>query len=555
MNPSGSNRLKFVKGKPIFHQYVSTARVLHLPDDLHPGHRCSARSRYSRIGSKSKACNRGDPYFRPTKQTAKNRDRLLHFTGRGTTHNYHVISGGSSIMAKMSNGAVFFWKSIVTASEAYDVAKLLFFATDVPYLTLGSSSSAVEGQRILVIGNPEGLEGTVSDGIISAFRAGRTMIQITAPVSPGSSGSPVLDESGNVIGIATQVLKEGQNLNFAISAETIRDAIAKSTVVTPSPPSVPVGTPAPSIAGSSAQDCFNRAFQEVNSGNYESGIIDYSEAIRLKPDNADAYYNRALVFKYRKQYGAAISGFTEAIRLRPGWSSAYFNMGLANFYLGQFDEAISDLDGAIRLKPDYDAYFYRGLAYDSLKQYSKAISDYTEAIRLKPDSPYAYNNRGNLYKDLKQSAKAITDLSEAIRLAPDFGLAYMNRALTYYSLERYDKAINDDTEAIRLMPENAVAYRNRGCSYTFLKQFDKAINDLDEAIRLQPDDAYSFGGRGSIFRALKQYDKAISDFTEAIRLQPDLAAAYEDRAITYDKLGKSFKAAQDRKKAKELRGR
>src|SRR6266404_1275442 len=149
--------------------------------------------------------------------------------------NYHVISGGSFITAKMPNGAVFFLKSIVTASETYDVAKLQFVATDVPYLTLGSSSSAVEGQRILVIGNPEGLEGTVSDGIISAFRASRTMIQITAPVSPGSSGSPVLDESGNVIGIATQVLKEGQNVNFAISAETIRDAIANSTVVTPTP--------------------------------------------------------------------------------------------------------------------------------------------------------------------------------------------------------------------------------------------------------------------------------------------------------------------------------
>jgi serine protease Do len=98
--------------------------------------------------------------------------------------NYHVISGGSFITAKMPNGAVFFLKNIVTASETYDVAKLQFFATDVPYLPLGSSSNAVEGQRVLVIGNPEGLEGTVSDGIISAFRAGRTMIQITAPVSP-----------------------------------------------------------------------------------------------------------------------------------------------------------------------------------------------------------------------------------------------------------------------------------------------------------------------------------------------------------------------------------
>lgn len=95
-------------------------------------------------------------------------------------------------------------------------------ATDVPHLQLGSSTETVEGQRVLVIGNPEGLQGTVSDGIISAFRGDRTYIQITAPISPGSSGSPVLDESGQVIGMATLVYREGQNLNFAISSETIR---------------------------------------------------------------------------------------------------------------------------------------------------------------------------------------------------------------------------------------------------------------------------------------------------------------------------------------------
>jgi len=159
--------------------------------------------------------------------------------------NYHVISGGSSIMAKTPTGAVYFLKSVLSASKTYDVAKLQFFATDVPYLTLGSSSGAIEGQRVLVIGNPVGLEGTVSEGIISAFRARRTLIQITAPISPGSSGSPVLDESGQVIGMAILVYREGQNLNFAISSETIRDAIAKSAIVTPNP-SVSAATPTPS---------------------------------------------------------------------------------------------------------------------------------------------------------------------------------------------------------------------------------------------------------------------------------------------------------------------
>ena len=136
--------------------------------------------------------------------------------------NNHVISGGSFVLAKTSSGAVYNFEAVAVRSEDPDVAILKFTATDVPHLQLGTSANAVEGQKILVIGNPESLEGTVSDGIISAFREDRTYIQITAPISHGSSGSPVLDESGQVIGMATLVWREGQNLNFAISSDRIR---------------------------------------------------------------------------------------------------------------------------------------------------------------------------------------------------------------------------------------------------------------------------------------------------------------------------------------------
>lgn len=75
-----------------------------------------------------------------------------------------------------------------------------------------------------MIGNPFGLEGTVADGIVSAVRDvsdfGR-IIQITAPISPGSSGSPVVNMKGEVVGVATFQLMEGQNLNFAIPSERI----------------------------------------------------------------------------------------------------------------------------------------------------------------------------------------------------------------------------------------------------------------------------------------------------------------------------------------------
>lgn len=136
--------------------------------------------------------------------------------------NNHVIDGGSYFTARTSSGATYTFEAVVVRSADPDLAELKFTTTDVPHLQLGSSDKAVEGQKVLVIGNPEGLQGTVSDGIISAFRDNGTYIQITAPVSPGSSGSPVLDETGQVIGMATLVYREGQNLNFAISADRIK---------------------------------------------------------------------------------------------------------------------------------------------------------------------------------------------------------------------------------------------------------------------------------------------------------------------------------------------
>jgi Trypsin-like peptidase domain len=136
--------------------------------------------------------------------------------------NNHVIAGATFILAQTSAGAAYNFETVVVSSTDPDFAMLKFTTTDVPYLQLGSSADVVEGQKVLVIGNPEGLQGTVSDGIVSAFREDRTYIQITAPISPGSSGSPVLDESGQVIGMATLVYHEGQNLNFAISSERIK---------------------------------------------------------------------------------------------------------------------------------------------------------------------------------------------------------------------------------------------------------------------------------------------------------------------------------------------
>lgn len=142
--------------------------------------------------------------------------------------NYHVISEASRAYASFHGGNPKFEISGTLAiDEENDLALLRLgraIAQEDPYdeivaiavaLPLATARSAEIGDTVYVVGNPEGLEGTFSQGIISALR-GNDYIQITAPISPGSSGGPVINQYGEVIGIASSFNKEGQNLNFAI---------------------------------------------------------------------------------------------------------------------------------------------------------------------------------------------------------------------------------------------------------------------------------------------------------------------------------------------------
>jgi S1-C subfamily serine protease len=180
-----------------------------------------------------------------------------------------------------------------------DIAILKFHATDVPFLKLGQSTTAVEGQKVIVIGNPTGLMGTVSAGLISAFRQNPSVIQITAPISHGSSGSPVMDENGQVIGVATLQSEEGQNLNFAIPVEQVSAALVNlpSERVAGSGLSRP--TPTPAINAKAPLDSGIAFF---NSEEYDKAISALTDAIQLAPNNALAYCYRGRAYNYKGDY-------------------------------------------------------------------------------------------------------------------------------------------------------------------------------------------------------------------------------------------------------------
>lgn len=162
--------------------------------------------------------------------------------------NYHVVRHAARVYRKtVGREYVYQVAGLVGASEKDDLALIKLkrgssfrdevearLAGPVP-LPLAHGSTVAVGEPIYVVGNPEGLEGTFSEGVVSALR-GETYIQITAPISAGSSGGPVLNNKGEVIGVAAGAITGGQNLNFAIPVAKLLNLLAHvSTAVLPLP--------------------------------------------------------------------------------------------------------------------------------------------------------------------------------------------------------------------------------------------------------------------------------------------------------------------------------
>ena len=144
--------------------------------------------------------------------------------------NYHVIEGSNKIELKLTGKEeVFKGAKVIKAAPDYDLA-IIQTNQQFPYLPIDSTLNDKVGSKIYTIGNPRGLEGTISEGILSGVRNDEDVdyLQITAPISPGNSGGPVINKFGKVIGVSTFTVTNSQNLNFAMPIKYIAKCVGYS---------------------------------------------------------------------------------------------------------------------------------------------------------------------------------------------------------------------------------------------------------------------------------------------------------------------------------------
>ncbi|MDD8032084.1 MAG: tetratricopeptide repeat-containing serine protease family protein [Acidobacteriota bacterium] len=345
--------------------------------------------------------------------------------------NRHVVEDASKAEIKIGEGKVYAITGIVAEDEEYDLIRAsVDIAPELVNPIQLSYSIPEVGERVIVIGSPLGLEKTVSDGIVSAVREiprfGK-IIQITAPLSPGSSGSPVVNLKGEVIGIATFQILEGQNLNFAVPSERITKLeLAKEKTLAEWKSSRRKEWLA------SAGGLYYTGLLHLWTEDIEKALIYFQKAVEKDPNYADAYFQIGYCYGQLKQYNDAIKAYKQAIRIKPDYAEAHCGLGAAYGNLGRSSEAIESLKQAIRIKPDYAAaHCNLGLAYGNLGRRSEAIESYKQAIRIKPDHAEAHCELGAAYGNLGRHSEAIESCKQAIRIKPDYAAAHYNLGLAY----------------------------------------------------------------------------------------------------------------------------
>ena len=292
--------------------------------------------------------------------------------------NLHVVEGAHRAEVRTFEGKGKTYR-VVGLSSLDEDGDLAVLSVEMPAerasVVETAEAAPEEGERVFVIGNPLRLEGSVADGIVSAVREvpslGR-IVQITAPISHGNSGSPVFNMKGQVVGVVTIRVMNGQNINLALGS-----------------PRFGALRPAARLVG----------FDELAARSKDE----------QRPDSiSDWWYRNGLNSLWLGNYDSALGYFETAVNKNPQRADAWIQVGFCKVKQGKNQDAIRAFEHALRLRPNsYEALNKLGDAYYYAGNYYKALDAYKRAVSSRPDLAEGHYNLGAVHLELGDRAAAL----------------------------------------------------------------------------------------------------------------------------------------------------
>jgi tetratricopeptide (TPR) repeat protein len=309
------------------------------------------------------------------------------------------------------------------------------------------------------------------------------IIQITAAISAGSSGSPVVNMQGQVIGIATLQVTGGQSVNFAIPSERITQLQVASLVSL----SDLVATSGRNKRAKAVQ-FFRDGLSFLSKDDCEKALTYFEKAVESDSSYADAWAQSGFCNEKLGKHAEALEASKKAVNLRPS-AESYFNIGLASFYLKQYREAAEAYRASIKLDPynAADAYYALGLVYRDWGKADDEIQAYKQAIKQRPDYTVAYERLGSRYLKSKKFNEALEVFRQLATLKPGDPFAPNSMGEAYLELNRLNEAVESFRQSIRLKPDFGRAYFNLGKSLLAMGNRDAALEQYTILTNIDPD--------------------------------------------------------------------
>jgi tetratricopeptide (TPR) repeat protein len=303
----------------------------------------------------------------------------------------------------------------------------------------------------------------VSNGIVSAVREisgyGK-IIQITASISPGSSGSPVVNMAGQVIGVATLQAAEGQNLNFAVPAERISQ-LKISEVQTFSA----LSAEAQKNKRSAAERLYSQGLAQMSRDDYTRAVPYFEKAVEADPNYAEAWYQLGYSYGILTKHAEALKASRLAAKLRPEWAATYVNIGASSFALGQFKEAADAYRQAIRIDPDEpETQYSLGLTLGKLNRTDEEILAYRRVVSLRPDHAKSIEGLGLALFRQRKFADAALAFDSLKTYRPD-AKTYNNLGESLLEAGKTEESIEALNNAVAYNPDHDKARYNLGRAY------------------------------------------------------------------------------------------
>jgi tetratricopeptide (TPR) repeat protein len=534
--------------------------------------------------------------YENNKQVASGSGFIMDASGKVVT-NAHVISELNkgkerTLLVKMDNGSWLMPGDFLAYDADMDVAIFSVSARNLPFVRLARNYVPKEGEDIYVIGSPMGLETSFSSGIISGVRGSDSFLQITAPISPGSSGSPVFNAAGEVIGVATMIMKESQNLNFAVPIKYVYllserkkeerpSSIASATSAGQSAKVLDKEKEQATSVNSSIEitKLYQRLSELVHKGNYEEAADIATQALEKNQDRA-IYSIRGAIYvdwitalkKVNSEdpmiinlRDKAVIDLNKAIELLPNNANDHYQLAqvmhensgqeleypwfeedqgkLAEYYQKRRSynvDILMHLTKAISLDPANAEYYrLRSVVYSTQNDNNMAIEDMSSAISLNPKSAQYYFRRGYLYCTTKQKVLARRDYIKAMDISGknEFSNCFDAR-----------EKVDIYSELIMRHKDNSNFYFSRADALNDLNQNEKALTDINISIKIKKKSS-NVRLRGIIYDDSGKYQNAINDYSAI--LSGNLEGSYNRydllrrRSISYYRMGNIGEAFTD----------